>query len=282
MTGYDHTRGNTRAFTLIEIMVTTAILATVFVFVAMVMQSASTELEVNVPDSALQSEMQQAIQRIVNELEEASISQGIAPLEVAADGSWIKFAVPVEVKASWEGDPDAGLAPTYVEKWGARRGTLQESDGGLNWIVFVQGRDRRTGNLLLVDEATVVSGGLNVNNNTEETKDLNDVFLMGHLLFIYDSDGTYDAIAGDPAKEYRLTGDWVAQVAGTAPNPLGGDVDGAGVDTDDDGTPDYYDDHIFRRDGNRILVNLWGLHVVRAQRVPILMNRRASVLLTNP
>lgn len=272
MTGYDHTRGNTRAFTLIEIMVTTAILATVFVFVAMVMQSASTELEVNVPDSALQSEMQQAIQRIVNELEEASISQGIAPLEVAADGSWIKFAVPVDVD-NWAPGPMS---------FGARRGRLQESANGLNWIVFVQGRDRRTGNLLLVDEATVVSGGLNVNNNTEETKDLNDVFLMGHLLFIYDSDGTYDAIAGDPAKEYRLTGDWVAQVAGTAPNPLGGDVDGAGVDTDDDGTPDYYDDHIFRRDGNRILVNLWGLHVVRAQRVPILMNRRASVLLTNP
>ncbi len=271
MTGYDHTRGNTRAFTLIEIMVSTGILATVFVFVAMVMQSASIELEVNVPDSALQSEMQQAIQRIVNELEEASITQGIAPLEVAGDGSWIKFAVPVDVD-NWVPGPMS---------FGARRGRMQESANGLNWIVFEQGRDRRTGGLLEVDEATVVPGGMNVNINTEETKDLNDVFSVGHLLFVYDSDGTYDAVAGDPTKERRLTGDWVVQ--GDA---LGGDVDGAGVDTDDDGTPDYYDDPIFRLDETgtrkRVVVNLWGLQVVRARRTPILMNRRASIILTNP
>lgn len=267
----------TRAFTLIEIMVTTAILSTVFMFLAMVMQSASSELEVSMPDAALQGEMQQAIQRIVDELEDASASSP-GNLEVAPDGSWIKFRVPVDVD-TW--------VPGNAISWGARRGRMQESDGGLNWIVFVQGRDRRSGNLLLVDEGTVVSGGLNVNINTEETKDLNDVFIVGHLLFVYDSDGTYNTVAGDPTKERRLTGDWVAQAAGPS-GPFGGDVDGAATD-DIDAVPDDildYEDPIFRLDTTgtkpRVVVNLWGLCVVRARRVPILMNRRASVVLTNP
>lgn len=265
----------TQGFTLIEVMISTAILGVIFSFLAVVMVSASRELNTTMPESGLAGEMDYAIGRVVDELQDASAMQ----VTVANDGSWISFAVPINIAASWEGTPEAG--PTFSPDWGSRLGwdellgKPRESSGGFNVIVFQKAGD--------VDEATIVPGGLNVNMNTEPVgqRDAADVFARGHLLFVYDPNGSYGPPApvfdGDETSR-QITGDWVTQVEGGG-DTFGLDVDGAGAAGDPDG---HTGDHIFRFDGTRVDVNLWGLRVVRSQRTAFFMNRRASVILTNP
>ena len=245
-----------RGFTLLEMMMVSAILSVVLIGVTMTLKGASDEVAVSIPETDLQTNSQRALRRIVEELTDASASQ----VAFAADGSWISFRVPVDIEASWTGV--GGNPPTYTPEWGGRLGG-DERIGGLNTIAF---RESTVPGVSPLNESDVVDGGLNINMNTEGTLDETDIFAMGHLVFTYDPD---PLVAGDE-KVRQLTGDWVAQVAvGT---DFGGDVDG-------DGNPDplfAYDDTTKTVD-----IDLWGLRVIRQQRIPLVVNENTTVVLTN-
>ncbi len=86
---------------------------------------------------------------------------------------------------------------------------------------------------------------------------------MGHLVFIYDFKGTNQ-------RPQQITGDWVAQV--TVGTDFGGDVDG-------DGNPDPL--FSYNAATNTVDIDLWGLRVIRQQRIPLVVNENTTVVLTN-
>ena len=131
---------NDRGFTLIEVMITTAILSVIFLFLGITMMSASREHSVSSVEAGLHAGMRQAVLRIFRELEDAKASMvTIAP---DGSGSWIKFRVPVNIPG-WEADPTCN-------EWGARLGMRESPAGGFNVIAFVQGTKRITGAPLTV------------------------------------------------------------------------------------------------------------------------------------
>ncbi len=249
-----------RGFTLLEVMMVTAILSVVLIGVTMTLKGASDEVAVSIPETDLQTNSQRALRRIVEELTDALA--GTANVTVAADGSSISFRVPVDIEASWTGV--GGNPPTYTREWGARLGGA-EASGGLNTIAF---RESTVPGVSPVNESDVVDGGLNINMNAEPlaSRDETDIFAMGHLVFTYDPN---PAAAGDEIVR-QLTGDWVAQVAvGTA---FGGDVDG-------DGNADPL--FSYNAANNTVDIDLWGLRVIRQQRMPLMVNENTTVVLKN-
>ncbi|MHC4501846.1 MAG: PulJ/GspJ family protein [Planctomycetota bacterium] len=250
-----------RGFTLLETMMVTAILSVVLIGVSMTLKGASDEVSVSIPETDLQTNSQRTLRRIVEELTDALA--GTANVTVAADGRWIRFRAPVKVWESWTRDD--GTAPTYAAEWGARLGGA-ETSGGFNAIAFIQST---VPDVSPLNESDVVDGGVNINVNTEQTADETDSFAMGHLVLIYDPDASYPTMSGDETVR-QITGDWVAQVAvGT---DFGGDVDG-------DGNVDPlfgYDDT-----ARTVTIDLWGLRVIRQQRMPLVVNENTTVVLRN-
>lgn len=249
-----------RGFSLLEMMMVTAILSVVLIGVTMTLKGASDEVAVSIPETDLQTNSQRALRRLVEELTDALA--GTANVTVAADGSSISFRVPVDLEASWTGV--GGNDPTYTPEWGGRLGS-DERIGGLNTIAF---RESTVPGVSPLNESDIVDGGLNINMNTEPPADADetDSFAMGHLVFTYDPD---PLVAGDE-KVRQLTGDWVAQVAvGTA---FGGDIDG-------DGNPDPL--FGYNAATKTVDIDLWGLRVIREQRIPLAVNENTTVVLTN-
>jgi hypothetical protein len=243
-----------RAFSLVEVVLVTAIMSAILLAVGLVMHSASSGLAVTVPENDLQAKMQRTVQEITEKYLLLDASSTQFPPTVAADGRWISYAVPVGVDASW------GAGGTFAPRWGARLGA-SEWEGGLNAIVFERDHD--------VSEAAVVTGGLNINVNTEDAPDETDVFAVGHLVLVHDPDGSFPTMTNDE-RALAITRDWIVQVDdGTG--DFGEDIDGDGSR-----------DPIFALNGNTVQVNLWGLRVARQQKVPILVNERTSITLTNP
>jgi len=246
---------NERGFTLLEVVVGIAILGAVLAAVTTLMVSSSQELSVNMPAVDLEIQVDRAITRMRSELADASASM----VTVAADGSWVSFAVPVMVEQSWGGGGDRQV------RYGSRLGRL-ETSGGLNALVFTEST---AAGVSPVSESTVVPGGVNINANTETTSDTSDVFTMGNISIVYDPDGSFPTLNGDEMTR-RLTGDWVAQVD-NGTGTLGQDISG-----------DTAANPLFALNGTSVDVDLWGLTVVRKERTPILANGTLSVILKNP
>ncbi len=245
---------NTRGFTLLEVMISVAILAAVMGAVSTLMISSSQELRVNMSAIDLEIQIDRTTNRMRTELEDASASL----VTVAADGSWVSFAVPVEIEQSWGdgGDREA--------RWGSRLGRA-EASGGLNALVFTESA---VDGVSPVREADVIAGGLNVNVNTETTSDTADVFTLGNISLVYDPDGSFPTLNGDEVTR-KITGDWVVQVADGG--SFGGDVSGDG-----EANP------LFALDGTAIKTDLWGLTVLRDVSTPIMANSTSLQALRNP
>jgi len=246
---------NNKGFTLMEVMVSVAILAAVGVAVSMLLLSSSQELSVNMPAIDVEIQVDRTMNRMRAELADASASM----VTVGADGSWVSFAVPVMVEQSWGAGGDRQL------RYGARLGRL-EASGGLNALVFTEST---ASGVSPVSEATVVQGGVNINANTETTSDTSDVFTMGNISLVYDPDGSFPTLNGDEVTRL-ITGDWVAQVDNGS-GTLGQDISGDGA-----ANP------LFALNGSSVEIDLWGLTVVRSARTPILVNGTSSLALKNP
>jgi hypothetical protein len=217
--------------------------------------STSKELNVSIPAVDLETQVDAAGGRLRAEIEDASAGL----VTVAADGSWVSFAVPVGTEASW------GAAGDCQPRWGAKLGT-SETTGGLNALVFEESTDP---GVSPVNESDVIAGGLNINVNTEATPDTSDSFAVGHLAFVYDPDGSFPTLSGDEESR-AVTGDWVVQVRDSG-GAFGGDIDG-----------DEAADPLFALNGTSVGVDLWGLAVVRTEETPLMVNSRSVVALANP
>jgi len=246
---------NKKGFTLLEVMVSVSILSAVGAAVSILLLSSSQELSVNMPAIDVEIHVDRTMNRMRAELADASASM----VTVAADGSWVSFAVPVMVEQSW------GAGGDRHARYGARLGRL-ETSGGLNALVFTESM---ASGVSPVSEATVVSGGININTNTETTSDTSDVFTMGNISLVYDPDGSFPTLNGDEVTR-PLTGDWVAQVDNGS-GILGKDVSG-------DGTANP----LFAVNGSSVEIDLWGLTVVRSAKTPIMVNGTSTLALRNP
>lgn len=245
-------------FTLIEMMMVTAIMSVILFAVSVVMNTASTELAVSMPETDLQKNSQRVVMQMAEALAEASAGR----LNVAAGTDWVAvtFKVPVDPDAAG-GDP---LNDDYTVCWGARWGD-SEAPGGRNAFVW-----QKTG---AVDEATEIPGGLNININTEAagtdaTRDMTDVFHLGRLVFIYDPDASFPPTLNGDETVHRLTGDWVVQTGDAG--SFGGDIDG-----------DENADPLFVVSGGTVEINVWGLHVIKHEKTAVLVNSKTRVKVRN-
>ncbi len=208
---------------MLELMIAVTILSGILLAIALVLQSTGEVATIEAARNEIERANQDALDRMALDLRDSAVRV----TQVAANGSSVRFQIPVDLNGNNTVLDNAGIIEFgFVDAAGApQAGTITYR--------FVQGV--RGGQPDVLDEAA-----LRVDFNNDG--DITDRYSRGYLVRVTQVTGGPELV--NPVR----VGIWVAQRDGA----LGADITG-------DGQPDP----IFQMDAanNRLLVNLWGIHL---------------------
>ena len=230
--------------TLIELAITTSILAIIIVLTLTFVSSVSESSGVLNQVTSMQQKANEIIEKMAESLREAKV-QGLA---TAGDNN-ITFQIPVD----YDNDQDLMDNAMAIE-WGTKRMDLADTP--------VKGLTQKY-EFVKTGEFSEASRSVDLNQDD----DLNDVFDVGHVDIVFPAGIGTDSTGSVTLTEFRqsLTPDCVIQLKGQT-----------AADIDNDGN----NDPIFWQDGNTIRTTIF--FAKTEEQEPVMVKVSSAVLLRNP